>query len=333
MALLKGVRGALLGFVALCAGCALLQRFGAPAALAFSHALHVGEEQQACVTCHGDFARSDAPGMPAPDTCAACHDEIDAEKPPERHVATLFDGERFKAARAAALDDEVLFSHKLHARDPKSCDACHAGIAGNERIDEDIGVTMEGCTNCHAERDVARECATCHRELREDRAPPSHALDWTRRHGGSVRSCTRATAERCEICHTESDCVTCHKAVAPQNHNAHFRMRGHGLTARMERQDCAACHTPDSCEVCHRETTPLSHGASWGGTLARHCVSCHQPLAANGCSVCHAATPSHALAAPKPDWHTPAMNCRQCHGLSAALPHVDNGDDCNACHM
>jgi hypothetical protein len=26
------------------------------------------------------------------------------------------------------------------------------------------------------------------------------------------------------------------------------------------------------------------------------------------------------------------MNCRQCHGMTAPLPHVDKGDDCNACH-
>ena len=49
--------------------------------------------------------------------------------------------------------------------------------------------------------------------------------------------------------------------------------------------------------------------------------------------VCHKDTRSHALAAPKPAWHTPAMNCRQCHGVSQPLPHVDKGDNCNLCHL
>mgnify|MGYP003581543783 CR=1 FL=1 len=38
--------------------------------------------------------------------------------------------------------------------------------------------------------------------------------------------------------------------------------------------------------------------------------------------------------APKPAVppHNAAMDCRACHGVSAPLPHVDNGDDCNTCH-
>jgi len=333
MAILKRVR-ALAILAALLTGCAWLGDLaGGPGRFAFSHATHVVGEKMKCVSCHERFARSDDPGMPAPDTCAACHDESDAEAPPERRVASMFDGETFRAAHAARLDDEQSFSHKLHAKDPNSCGSCHTDIETNEAIDESIGVTMARCTECHAEREVANECTTCHTQIDEAWAPPSHAHAWRRRHGPAVRACTLETADDCSMCHAERTCVQCHRDEPPASHNAFFRSRAHGVLARMDRQSCATCHQPDSCERCHSEATPVSHTGSWGGSISRHCAGCHVPLEDNGCVVCHRAAPSHSLAAPKPAWHTPAMNCRQCHGLSEPLPHTDNGGDCNACHL
>jgi len=318
----------------LCGSCALIGRIGGgEKRFAFSHRVHVVDEAMSCVSCHENFARADDPGMPSPDTCAVCHEETDAEKPPERQVAGLFDGENFRALRAAKLDEEVIFSHKLHAKDPASCGGCHVEIDTNEAIDSDIGVRMERCETCHQSESVASECSTCHTQVDVDWAPPSHSFSWRQRHGPVVRGCAGPTADNCSICHTESTCVACHREEAPTNHNAFCRNRSHGLLARMDRASCATCHTPDSCEQCHADTRPVSHTGSWGGSRSRHCVSCHQPLESEGCVVCHRSTPSHQTAAPKPAWHTPVMNCRQCHGLTQPLPHVDNGDDCNACHQ
>jgi hypothetical protein len=324
----------LAGLLAVLAGCALIESLSrGERRFAFSHRTHVVGERLACVSCHESFAMSDDPGMPSLDGCGACHDDIDEEKPEERRVATLFEDDAFRAAHASRLDGEVLFSHKLHARDPESCGACHRGIEESERIDESIGVAMARCTDCHRERAVANDCETCHAEIRATWAPPSHAHDWERFHGRVVRAKGAATAHDCSLCHTESTCVACHKDEPPASHDNFFRMRGHGLVSRMDRSGCAVCHAPDSCEQCHAETLPLSHMGNWGGTRSAHCLGCHFPLQSEGCSVCHEATPSHLLGAPKPPWHTPAMNCRQCHGVSAPLPHFDKGDDCNACHL
>lgn len=318
---------------ALAASCALIDRIGGGEKhFAFSHAIHVVGEKLQCVSCHESAAVSDDPGMPAIDTCQACHDEIDEGKPAERSIDSLFDGDTFRSAHASRLDDELVFSHKLHAKAKGSCGACHIDIDSNTAIDEAIGVPMARCVDCHAERKVANECATCHLEIREDWAPASHALDWTRGHGRCVRNGSLATADNCELCHTESTCIACHMDEPPQSHTMFFRTRGHGLNARMDRQSCATCHEPDSCESCHADALPMSHTGLWGSVRNTHCLSCHLPVQGEGCVTCHKATPSHALGAPKPDWHTPAMNCRQCHGISADLPHVDNGSDCNACH-
>lgn len=315
------------------AGCVLFDALGTgDKALAFSHQVHVEGEKLRCTSCHESYAVSDDPGMPSADSCQACHDEIDADAPPEKQVSTLFDGDTFKAAHASKLSSEVIFSHKLHARDDSTCGACHTGIQANEVIDEDVGVRMSACMDCHAERGVANQCATCHTQIREDWAPENHRHEWIRMHGSVVRADTGNAGDTCAMCHTESQCIDCHEVQPPQSHTNFFRLRGHGMIASMDRDSCFACHRTDSCDKCHENTLPLSHTGSFGGTRSTHCLGCHFPLKGESCFACHKTAPSHALAAPKPPWHTPAMNCRQCHGLSAPLPHVDNGSDCNACH-
>lgn len=330
----RGLLVAGLVLAAVLAGCAVLDRLGGgDEPLAFSHALHVGQEELDCVICHDGAFTDDAPGMPYPDTCRLCHDELDAEAPPERRVETLFEGDEYRAARHSELGEEVVFSHLRHVDAGVECASCHAGIDTNARLDARVGVGMPACMGCHEGRDQPNECATCHTEVDRDWVPPSHAHQWDLLHGDASKRCLAKTSGDCALCHTERSCVDCHLSQPPASHTDVFRRRTHGFHASLDRESCSACHRPDSCNACHQETRPMSHTGSWGGTRSRHCFGCHLPLRANGCRVCHEATPSHLLAAPKPEWHTPGMNCRQCHGISAPLPHVDKGDDCNACHM
>jgi hypothetical protein len=300
---------------------------------AFSHALHVGEEGLDCVSCHEGVGVGDEPGMPELDLCLACHEVIDAESPPERQVASLFDGGVYRAQHAARLEDEVVFSHLHHVDAVEDCAACHGGIEANAWIAPDDALDMDDCTTCHEARGRADECSICHTLVGPDWAPASHAANWKRRHGGVCRRGGAEPADRCSLCHQESSCAACHRTQAPQSHNEFFRMRGHGVLARLDRQTCAACHEPSSCERCHRDTLPLSHRGSFGGTRSRHCLTCHFPLQGEGCAACHSSTPSHDLAPPKPGWHDPAMNCRACHGSSLPLSHADNGTNCNLCHQ
>jgi hypothetical protein len=321
-----------LPLVLLGASCALLHSLGSTKHYAFSHAVHVLGEKQECTSCHESFAVSDDPGMPSLDTCSTCHDSIDAKKDAEHKVASLFEGDRFRAARASHFGAEPIFSHKRHVKAKIACAACHSEIESNEEVDASVAVPMAKCSACHAERAIADDCATCHRDVRPTWAPPSHAHDWTKLHGRRVLAQSAATADDCRTCHEQSTCESCHKERAPDSHDAFFRGKGHGLEASMDRASCAVCHTEDSCSSCHANTPPSSHTGAFEGRRATHCLACHLPLKSEGCFTCHKSTPGHSKGAPKPRWHTPAMNCRQCHGYSAPLPHVDKGDDCNACH-
>ena len=303
---------------------------------AFSHKVHV-EQELACADCHLAAESADDPGMPGVGACKLCHGEIDAQKPADRKVETLFEGKKYRALGRSNVGPEIVFPHLRHVAAGLECAACHAEVAGNEDAIELAPARMDNCTQCHAERKVANDCATCHPTILPGLKPESHGGTWTRQHGNVCRAGTSdRTSDRCDLCHKETDCASCHQTNPPENHTNQWRRVGHGVTAALDRESCSTCHQPSACLSCHEESTPRSHNsASFGAPRSTHCITCHEPLQGEGCSACHASTPSHALASPKPPSHTPSMNCRQCHqpgGVLPPMPHVDDGSNCNRCH-
>jgi hypothetical protein len=305
--------------------------------LSFSHRQHVRAVGLTCAECHVWDESSTDPSLPARATCVRCHAE-DEGAPSDRRVAALFDGENFRAAHAGRLPDEVRFAHGSHLAYGLDCCACHAAVANDEgtlaQRWPELRMDMDACLRCHAERrgPAEADCASCHAEIRAERPPPSHGESWLRYHGGVVRERSTERSVRCALCHQSSSCDACHRSEQPASHDNFWRRREHGLEASLDRQSCATCHDADSCQRCHEEERPLSHTGSFGAPRDRHCTSCHEPLRADSCGVCHAGTPSHELATPLPDDHVPSMNCRLCHGNGQPLPHVDNGQSCTSCH-
>jgi hypothetical protein len=325
----------LLGLVSI-TGCFVLEALGLlEPPLEFSHALHL-EEGLDCASCHATYEDDDEPSWPAAGQCALCHADLDEGKPAERQVASLFVDDVYQARHATDVPDEVIFSHETHVSAGASCVQCHQGIESSERVDADLAVGMVDCQSCHAALGLpADDCATCHTQMGLETPPGNHAHEWTRMHGLSVRAGMEGPANDCFMCHSERTCTTCHQDTEPANHNNMWRLRTHGVVASMDRDNCAVCHTPDSCVRCHEEVLPISHRGLFGSPLNTHCVSCHEPVRNESCFVCHKSTSSHLLASPKPAVppHSPAQDCRSCHGVTESLPHVDNGDDCNSCHM
>ncbi len=299
---------------------------------AFSHARHVVDEGLACEDCHALPEGGGLPAMPVAAQCNLCHQELDSEKPPEKRIEQLFEGNKLRAARRGALSGDVIFAHDRHVTAGLECAACHVGMDTNTDVLSLPRAEMASCTSCHSERKLANECSTCHTEIRADVAPRGHDALWTRNHGGIVRAGHEDTVSDCSLCHTESSCTQCHLSMMPQSHTDYWRRRAHGISASLDRTSCMTCHRDDSCVRCHSDSRPQSHVGNFGGVTSRHCTGCHFPLEGESCSTCHKAMPSHDLATPKPPDHLPSMDCRMCHGNGQPLPHVDNGDNCNICH-
>ncbi len=313
-------------------GCSLVEVFRGLSRPSFSHAFHVGEKKIECQDCHADYETGDRAGMPVLDTCMPCHEGIDRTKPPPKGVQAFVQNGEPVWSSFTLISEEVIFSHKVHHEKGVACDACHRGVGQSTGVSSRLRIGMQECMDCHARSKAPNECSTCHRTIRKEVPPPDHRLNWPELHGQTVRGGAGAR-EQCSICHQEDQCATCHREVLPRSHTNFWRQRGHGVAVRIDRETCRTCHQVDFCERCHQEVAPRSHIGSFGAPMDRHCLGCHSPLqSGEECAVCHRATPSHLLAAPKPSWHSPAMNCRQCHGAGQSLPHVDNGDNCNGCH-
>jgi hypothetical protein len=315
------------------ASCLVLEHvgWGAPV-LGFSHRVHVVSEEMECVDCHTDYEDSDATGEILFDECMICHEETDQELPPERRAVNLFENGECILQSVSELADEIIFSHRQHVTDEEGCADCHQAIIESDAVRPWMAGDMQRCMDCHEDSNTPNDCETCHTEIRVDTPPDTHGGGWDEHHGLAVRNNSDKTVDNCAICHEESTCKTCHLEEMPRNHNNYWRRRAHGLTAAMDRENCAACHGgPDFCDRCHQEAEPQSHTALWGGQRNTHCYSCHISDAEQSCFFCHKeGTPSHLLAPPRPPGDPAGSDCRSCHTV---LTHVDNGDDCNLCHL
>ncbi len=312
----------------------------------FPHDVHVAQLNLACTMCHVTAKAALLPSMPPPELCAPCHEQkVEGQPSRDAHQeertfaawqeAWFEPGGRFRRASTGQLPDDVVFRHSDHAGQAQlDCASCHADVRSEHDVPAAMPDWKRACMDCHEQRgkDVA-DCRACHREIDRDSLPATHFHAWSQRHGDVVRLGLDDSQNRCELCHDqERSCTACHQNQPPQNHDSLFRTRTHGVLAAMDRSRCYTCHRTDSCEQCHSTTRPLSHRAGFGAPSQRHCNGCHFPAQDAGCAVCHRGTPSHQQASPLPPSHSPAMNCRQCHGNGQPLPHPDGGHPCTTCH-
>jgi hypothetical protein len=307
----------------------------------FDHAGHLARGVD-CVDCHGE-EKEGWRKMPDLSACTECHEDIDGEKPPEKRAAAFFstDGKTGAWTPSTPIGEEIIFDHAHHVRasgGPKNCATCHAEVIASKGVATSTYLTMDECIACHAQAAPTKnDCEDCHREIRTDRAPKSHNVGWKRAHGRMASMGDLDPLPKdCALCHNRSDCDTCHRAEAPQDHTNLFRLSGHGIAAAIDRDRCQVCHTTDSCFLCHQQMKPRNHRGTWGSPFDRHCYSCHLPLEGTddqGCYVCHKSAPAHAQApmrpANAPHMTTDSNQCRACH---TPAPHPDNGQSCLLCH-
>jgi hypothetical protein len=329
---------ALLALVGAASSCALWRSIvgeSGPPPRPFSHLAHI-ERGVDCLSCHEGADKHDVAGMPPKDMCMTCHEDIDKDpkRPLDKKVAWFLDDKGEPAwSGFAKQSGEIRFSHGRHAGNGVACASCHAGIEKDTGLRPGPVQRMASCVACHEESALGyNQCENCHTQITKTTRPPNHERNWKKLHGQCSRmGAGSATANDCAMCHEKDSCTSCHQTQAPENHNAFWRIRGHGIAASIDRNRCRTCHASDGCDRCHQETAPSSHTAGWDCPRNRHCNSCHLPLQSSGsCFVCHKSTPGHDTAPSMPAWHNPGFNCRSCH--AASLKHPDNGDSCLACH-
>jgi len=309
----------------------------------FPHKRHLeeledlGSVEERCAACHKDAKKADEAGMPTIKNCAKCHAGTDEKKKPnELQTKGFIKDDRPVWSSLTAIPKEVKFSHKLHGDAKVKCISCHKGIENSKLVSSQLRVTMPDCVACHAKVSVGAgakdNCKLCHTYVSKEWRPPNHEKNWKELHGRYSGFVRRGSNQSCSLCHTDKSCTACHRVEQPKSHTNYWRLRGHGVTADLDRSSCKACHTEDFCVRCHQSVTPQSHRGNWDN---QHCLGCHFPLRDNSCFVCHKNDIRHRIAPnlPSTQVHKQAQSsdCRNCHG-GLKRPHLDNGDDCLLCH-
>ena len=136
----------------------------------FDHRHHVQDAGLACDFCHREAVHAAHAGMPSPELCMRCHNQVlpDAGslEPLRRAHAR---GESIPWKRVNDVPDFVFFHHGVHVAAGIDCFRCHGAIEDMPTVRQARPLSMGWCLDCHRhpEPAIAGEgpihCSACHR--------------------------------------------------------------------------------------------------------------------------------------------------------------------------
>lgn len=136
----------------------------------FRHDLHAGQFKMECQYCHYSVAVSNEPGIPSMQTCMGCHTLVSGSdsggRAEIRKLREAWSNQQpVEWVRVHFLARHVHFPHSRHikALGPNACATCHGDVARMPQVFKVNNVNNMGfCISCHIERQVTRDCTTCH---------------------------------------------------------------------------------------------------------------------------------------------------------------------------
>jgi hypothetical protein len=136
----------------------------------FNHYVHTHNPDKPveCSGCHRGVETSYHATLPGIEVCSSCHLEPKGDTEKEKQfIAEYVDNEKpLPWQRLFVLPDHAFFSHRLHVvRGAIECQTCHGAMdMRTSPPSRPLRVlTMNTCMDCHEERQVSRDCNTCHR--------------------------------------------------------------------------------------------------------------------------------------------------------------------------
>jgi len=131
--------------------------------IAFPHRVHVQGAGMNCLYCHNTATKSPDPGLPSVETCMGCHQIVATQSPEIQKLAQYYsDSLPIPWERIHRVPDYVQFPHQRHVNADVSCQTCHGQVQEMPRVFQYASLNMGWCVNCHVERQVRYDCATCH---------------------------------------------------------------------------------------------------------------------------------------------------------------------------
>ena len=164
-------------------GVGMEQNYQPEQPIAFSHALHAGENQIDCNYCHSSARHSKHSGIPSANVCMNCHMYVDGSEITDDAGNLKYDGEGspeiakiyaaigwdsenreyiedyeqqpIKWVRIHNLPDLAYFNHSQHVNAAQlECQECHGPVETMEEVYQYSELTMGWCMNCHRETEV-----------------------------------------------------------------------------------------------------------------------------------------------------------------------------------
>lgn len=140
----------------------------------FSHKIHAGDNQVACVYCHFAAEKGRHAGIPPVELCMNCHVKIKFDAPEIKKIAAnLKEGKGIEWVKVHHYPDFAYFNHSQHVRLGKvSCQECHGPVETMTRMRQENTLNMGWCLDCHRQKGIAQptdhknagaaDCAKCH---------------------------------------------------------------------------------------------------------------------------------------------------------------------------
>ena len=150
--------------------------------IAFSHAIHAGDNKIDCQYCHSSAKHSKTSGIPSANVCMNCHmniSEVAESTATEERSKEFYDGEIQKLYDAVGWDKDNLkyiegyekqpiewvrvhnladfayYNHSQHVTVAGlKCQKCHGPVEEMEEVYQYSPLTMDWCITCHKETEV-----------------------------------------------------------------------------------------------------------------------------------------------------------------------------------
>lgn len=153
--------------------------------IAYSHALHAGKLEIACLYCHHNAEKGPVAGVPSLEICMNCHNRVKnvaGSTKPSAEIAKIAqawadrekpDAKPIAWTRVHRLPAFATFDHRAHVKNGIACQECHGPVQTMDVVRQAASLSMGFCVNCHR-RDgpdvpatwkrapASQDCNACH---------------------------------------------------------------------------------------------------------------------------------------------------------------------------
>jgi Cytochrome c7 and related cytochrome c/Class III cytochrome C family len=128
----------------------------------FSHKKHAAQGLD-CDFCHSNVEPGEKMSIPDAPLCMECHQTVASDKPSIKKLSQFATSKKpVPWIPVYSLPAFVFWSHRTHLSAKQPCEACHGKVGDMEAVQKTNVTTMDGCVDCHDQKNASTGCRTCH---------------------------------------------------------------------------------------------------------------------------------------------------------------------------